>query len=306
MIDLVIPVYKPGDEFLQLLAKINNQSYPVGKIILMNTEEQYWKEFVIKHKEIENFDKLEVHHLTRREFDHGNTRNQGISYSDAEYILLMTQDAVPENEFLVESLLKGFDNPKVAVAYGRQLPREDCREAEKFTRSFNYPAESKVKSKADIETMGIKAFFCSNVCAMYKREFFDLLGGFTKKTIFNEDMIFAGNAIKADYMIAYVAEARVVHSHNYGNMEQFHRNFDLGVSQKEHPEVFAGIKSESEGIKLVKKTAAHLWKSKRKLQIIPMVIQSGFKFAGYRLGKNYTKLSKGFVIKCSMNKSYWQ
>ncbi len=306
MIDLVIPVYKPGDEFLQLLAKINNQSYPVGKIILMNTEEQYWKEFVIKHKEIENFDKLEVHHLTRREFDHGNTRNQGISYSDAEYILLMTQDAVPENEFLVESLLKGFDNSKVAVAYGRQLPREDCREAEKFTRSFNYPAESKVKSKADIETMGIKAFFCSNVCAMYKREFFDLLGGFTKKTIFNEDMIFAGNAIKADYMIAYVAEARVVHSHNYGNMEQFHRNFDLGVSQKEHPEVFAGIKSESEGIKLVKKTAAHLWKSKRKLQIIPMVIQSGFKFVGYRLGKNYTKLSKGFVIKCSMNKSYWQ
>lgn len=306
MIDLVIPVYKPDDEFLQLLAKINNQSYPVGKIILMNTEEQYWKEFVIKHKEIENFDKLEVHHLTRREFDHGNTRNQGISYSDAEYILLMTQDAVPENEFLVESLLKGFDNSKVAVAYGRQLPREDCREAEKFTRSFNYPAESKVKSKADIETIGIKAFFCSNVCAMYKREFFDLLGGFTKKTIFNEDMIFAGNAIKADYMIAYVAEARVVHSHNYGNMEQFHRNFDLGVSQKEHPEVFAGIKSESEGIKLVKKTAAHLWKSKRKLQIIPMVIQSGFKFAGYRLGKNYTKLSKGFVIKCSMNKSYWQ
>ena len=306
MIDLVIPVCKPGDEFLQLLAKINNQSYPVGKIILMNTEEQYWKEFVIKHKEIENFDKLEVHHLTRREFDHGNTRNQGISYSDAEYILLMTQDAVPENEFLVESLLKGFDNPKVAVAYGRQLPREDCREAEKFTRSFNYPAESKVKSKADIETMGIKAFFCSNVCAMYKREFFDLLGGFTKKTIFNEDMIFAGNAIKADYMIAYVAEARVVHSHNYGNMEQLHRNFDLGVSQKEHPEVFAGIKSESEGIKLVKKTAAHLWKSKRKLQIIPMVIQSGFKFVGYRLGKNYTKLSKSFVIKCSMNKSYWQ
>ena len=306
MIDLGIPVYKPGDEFLQLLAKINNQSYPVGKIILMNTEEQYWKEFVIKHKEIENFDKLEVHHLTRREFDHGNTRNQGISYSDAEYILLMTQDAVPENEFLVESLLKGFDNSKVAVAYGRQLPREDCREAEKFTRSFNYPAESKVKSKADIETMGIKAFFCSNVCAMYKREFFDLLGGFTKRTIFNEDMIFAGNAIKADYMIAYVAEARVVHSHNYGNMEQFHRNFDLGVSQKEHPEVFAGIKSESEGIKLVKKTAAHLWKSKRKLQIIPMVIQSGFKFIGYRLGKNYTKLSKSFVIKCSMNKSYWK
>lgn len=306
MIDLVIPVYKPEDEFAQLIAKMNNQSYPIGKIILMNTEEAYWQAFISKHKEINGYDNVEVHHLSKSEFDHGNTRNQGISYSNAEYILLMTQDAVPENEFLIEKLKEAFDNPKVAVAYGRQLPREECREAEKFTRSFNYPDESKLKSKKDIESMGIKAFFCSNVCAMYKRKVFDKLGGFTKRTIFNEDMIFAGNAIKEDYLIAYVAEARVIHSHNYGNMEQLHRNFDLGVSQKEHPEVFEGIKSESEGIRLVKKTAAHLWKNKRKLQIIPMVIQSGFKFIGYRLGKNYTKLSKGFVIKCSMNKSYWQ
>lgn len=306
MIDLVIPVYKPGVEFVQLLSKINSQSYPVRKIILMNTEEKYWEEFAIEHKEIRDFKNLEVHHLSKTEFDHGNTRNQGISYSDAEYILLMTQDALPENEFLVERLYNAFENPKVAVAYGRQLPREECLEAEKFTRSFNYPEESKLKSKDDIETIGIKAFFCSNVCAMYKREVFDKLGGFTKRTIFNEDMIFAGNAIKENYLIAYVAEARVIHSHNYGNMEQFHRNFDLGVSQKEHPEVFDGIKSESEGIRLVKKTVAHLWKNKRKLQIFPMIVQSGFKFIGYRLGKNYTKLSKNFVIKCSMNKSYWQ
>ena len=38
--------------------------------------------------------------------------------------------------------------------------------------------------------------------------------------------------------IAYEAEARVLHSHNYTNMQQLRRNFDLGVSQAEHPEVF--------------------------------------------------------------------
>lgn len=306
MIDLIIPVYKPGEEFAQLIYKMNQQSKAIRKIILMNTEEKYWIEFVEQHREILEYDNIEIHHLSKVEFDHGNTRNQGISYSDAEYILLMTQDALPADEFLVENLVKNLRNPKVAVAYGRQLPRKECKEAEKFTRSFNYPEKSRLKSKEDIKTLGIKAFFCSNVCAMYKREVFDSLGGFTKRTIFNEDMIFAGNAIKADYLIAYVAQAKVIHSHNYGNMEQFHRNFDLGVSQKEHPEVFGGIKSESEGIKLVKMTAAHLWKNKCKLQILPMIVQSGFKFIGYRLGKNYTKLSKGFVIKCSMNKSYWQ
>ena len=306
MVDVVIPVYKPGEELKQLLHKLNIQSVKVHKIILMNTEEKYWSEYTKAYSEINQYDNIEVHHLTKEEFDHGNTRNQGISYSEAEYILLMTQDAIPQNEYLVEILLKNFENNKVAVAYGRQLPKEDCREAEKYTRSFNYPAASRVKSKEDINTLGIKAFFCSNVCAMYKREIFHKLGGFTKKTIFNEDMIFAGNAIKEGYLIAYEAKAEVIHSHNYGNMEQFHRNFDLGVSQKEHPEVFDGIKSESEGIKLVKKTASHLWKNHCKMQVLPMIVQSGFKFIGYKLGKNYTKLSKSFVIKCSMNKSYWK
>ncbi len=306
MVDLVIPVYKPGSELRALLEKMNMQTVAIQKIILMNTEKRYWDAYIQEYPEISNYNNLEVHHIERKDFDHGNTRNKGISYSQAEYILLMTQDAVPNNENLVENLLNNFENKQVAVSYGRQLPNENCREAEKFTRSFNYPEKSVIKTMKDIETMGIKAFFCSNVCAMYRREIFDKIGGFTKKTIFNEDMIFASYALKAGYSIVYEAKAEVIHSHNYGNMEQLKRNFDLGVSQKEHPEVFAGIKSESEGVKLVKQTMKHLWKNHYKMQIVPMVIQSGFKFIGYRLGKNYTKLSKTFVIKCSMNKSYWK
>lgn len=306
MIDLVIPAYKPGRDLVTLINKIKNQTLPINKIIIMNTEEAYWEEFLKKYEKEFSKENVEVYHVLREEFDHGNTRNEGISHSDAEYILLMTQDAVPGDEYLVEKLYKAFQNPKVAVSYARQLPKKDCREAEKFTRSFNYPENSSLKSQKDIDKLGIKTYFCSNVCAMYRREIYDKFGGFTKKTIFNEDMIFAGTVVKSGYYIAYEADAIVVHSHNYGNMEQLRRNFDLGVSQKEHPEIFDGIKSESEGIRLVKKTAAHLWKNKCKMQILPMIVQSGFKYIGYKLGKNYTKLSKRVVLKCSMNKSYWQ
>lgn len=306
MIDVVIPVYKPGDELKKLLDLLMEQSIQPNKIILMNTEKQYWDIWVKKHPEFDKCDCIEIHYLEKKDFDHGNTRNQGISYSDAEYVLLMTQDAVPKDTYVIEHLLSAFQKENIAVAYARQLPKDDCREAEKFTRSFNYPASSCEKGKEDLDTLGIKTFFCSNVCAMYRRDIFDNMGGFTKKTIFNEDMIYAGNAVKAGYKIAYVSKAEVIHSHNYGNMEQFHRNFDLGVSQKEHPEVFEGIPSESEGIRLVKKTIAYLWKNGYKRQIFPMLIQSGFKFIGYRLGKNYTRLSKHFVTQCSMNKTYWQ
>ena len=53
-------------------------------------------------------------------------------------------------------------------------------------------------------------------------------------------MIFAGGLIQKGYAVAYAADAKVIHSHNYSGVQQFHRNFDLAVSQAEHPEVFSG------------------------------------------------------------------
>ena len=163
-----------------------------------------------------------------------------------------------------------------------------------------------VKTKADLDRLGIKTFFCSNVCAMYRRSIYEKLGGFVKHTIFNEDMIFAGKLIQEGYAIAYVAEARVVHSHNYTNRQQLHRNFDLAVSQADHPEIFAMAKSESEGIRMVKATAAYLI-SQRKPYLIPVLgMRSASKLLGYRLGRSYQKLPENIVLHLTGNKSYWE
>ena len=149
----------------------------------------------------------------------------------------MTQDALPENIFLLSALLKAFSDPEVGAAYARQLPKKDCSEVERYTRRFNYPEESRTKSAEDLPELGVKTFFCSNVCAAWRRDTYLKLGGFEKKTVFNEDMIFAGRLIQAGGKIAYCADARVIHSHNYHAVQQFHRHFDLAVSQTMHPEV---------------------------------------------------------------------
>ena len=57
-------------------------------------------------------------------------------------------------------------------------------------------------------------------------------------------------------------DAQVVHSHNYCALQQFHRNFDLAVSQTMHPEVFGGIRSESEGITSGEKKSFLLYKDR--------------------------------------------
>lgn len=302
IVDAIIPVYRPGSEFKELLERLSNQTHCLNKIILMNTGDAPWKAEIEKE-----FPLCEIHLLKKEDFDHGGTRHEATTYSEADYLLFLTQDALPNDEFLVENLLKGFTRDEdVKAAYGRQLPNSTCREIEKYTRSFNYPSESCVKSKEDLERLGIKTFFCSNVCAMYEKKTYDALGGFVRRTIFNEDMIYAGGLIKNDYKIAYVADAEVIHSHNYNAIEQFHRNFDLAVSQVDHPEVFAGIRSEKEGIRLVINTAKHLLKVKKTWLLFPLVTTSAGKIIGYKLGQNYHRLSDDFLLKCTMNPSYWR
>lgn len=315
-VDIIIPTYRPDDQFYKLLERLLKQTVKtidkvdetaeeyLNKIYIMNTEEKYFDKDKFQ-KVCKGSKQIEVRHITRQEFDHGGTRNFAASLSTSDVIMFMTQDAMPEDYRLVENLIKPLRKENVAVAYARQLPNEQAGEIERYTREFNYPATSIYKSKKDIETLGIKTYFCSNVCSAYIREIYMSLGGFVTQTIFNEDMIFASKVIQSGYQIAYAADARVIHSHKYTYRQQFTRNFDLGVSQRQYREIFENIKSESEGIALVKKTAKHLIQ-KGKFYLIPdLVLQSGFKFLGYKAGLRYEKLSKKTRRNFSMNKSYW-
>lgn len=305
-VDVLIPVYKPDRKFSRLLQMLARQTVPPDRIIVMNTERSYWNE-----QGYQGIRGLEVKHLTKEEFDHGGTRNLAAWYSEADVMIFMTDDAVPQDEYLIERLTEalsgaGPEGEPVAMAYARQLPAKDCHTIERYTRQFNYPAEGRIKTSKDLPVLGIKTYFASNVCCAYRKDLFEKLEGFTNSTIFNEDMIYAAGAIQAGYAVAYVPEAKVIHSHNLSPMQQFHRNFDLAVSQAEHPEVFAGLKSEGEGIRMVKQTARYLLRSGRFWLLPSLVVSSGCKYLGYRMGKQYQRLPKKLILKCTMSPLYWE
>ena len=305
-IDVIIPSFKPGRRFIGLIDRLEEQSVPVNRIIVMNTQREELEKLTDIPDFLEKHPKVVLTHLSQAQFDHGATRNAGVLKSDAEVFVCMTQDALPANRELIQNLVRALmQQEDVAAAYARQLPEEDCNAIERYTRQFNYPEQSRLKGSADIPELGIKTFFCSNVCAAYRRAVFDRLGGFVTHTVFNEDMIYAARAVKAGYRIAYAADAQVIHSHNYTVRQQFCRNFDLGVSHAQYPEVFEAVPPEGEGIKMVKKTAGFLLKN-APLQLPKLVLCSAAKLTGYRLGKKYEKLPAGLVKRCSMQKSYWK
>ncbi len=305
-VDVIIPTYKPGPELSMLIEELEKQAYSPRKIIIINTDKKYFVEKKDVMDAVAKYDNILVKHITKAEFDHGETRNLGVSLSEADCFLMITQDAVPRDTALISNLVNALEDPTVAAAYGRQYPKTDCNLAERYSRKFNYPNEAIRKTIKDLPVLGIKTFFCSNVCAMYRRDVFDKVGGFLHKAIFNEDMIYAGNAMYKGYAICYVPEAGVIHSHNYSYMQQFHRNFDLGVSQTDHPEIFSGIKSETEGKKMVRDTIRHFRHIGKSYLIPDYVIMCGFRFMGYKMGRGYKKLPRNLVVACSLNKDYWK
>ena len=300
-VDAVIPAYKPGHDLRELVEKLLDQTVRLGRIIIINTDREYFdeKEYLIAPA-------VEVVHITRHEFDHAGTRYMGLRMSDADYVLFMTMDAIPKDNYLVEKLLSGFrraDN--IAVSYARQLPKKDCNRIEQITREFNYPAQSRVQTSDDIKELGIKAYFCSDVCAMYDTSIYRSLGGFKAPAIFNEDMVYAAGALDAGYAVSYCADALVYHSHNYTGRQYYRRNFDLGVSQADHPEIFERFNVKGTGMQLVRKSLAQICRSGTPADIIRLVYYSGMKYLGFRKGKNYHKLSLESCLKHTSDKEYW-
>lgn len=306
MVDVIIPVYRPEeDKLTELIEKLNAQTVKPAHIYFMQTLVGGPEDERVKRM-LEKADHAVITPVEKKDFDHGGTRNRGAALSGAEFMLFMTQDAVPVDERLIEHMVHAMASEQVATAYGRQLPDEKVGVIERYTREFNYPSVSRLKSKADLPELGIKTYFCSNVCAMYRKKIYDEMGGFVLHTIFNEDMIMAAGVIRAGYEIAYVAEAAVVHAHKYTYRQQFTRNFDLAVSQRQYREIFDEVKSESEGMRLVKDTMKYLFHHGKWYLVPDLIFQSGFKFLGYRFGKKYDKLPLWLVRKFSMNKSYWR
>lgn len=305
MVDVIIPVYNPDEKLKETLMMLACQTVSVGRIILVETVNDSFNLQVYLEK-IDHLDvMIEIIKISRDEFDHGDSRNKGIYQSESEFFICMTQDAVPFDNNMVEILLEPFRGEKVGATYARQLVNDNCKLQERITREFNYPEKDRIQTVTTQDKYGIKTYFCSNVCAAYRRQYFDDIGGFDKGIILNEDMIYASKLIDNGYDIVYCSNAKVVHSHNYTCMQQFRRNFDIGVSQRMHSYIFNRFSSSSEGIKLVKATEARLKKEKAYRDIFMLYVVSGYKFLGYKLGKSYMRIPRGICKWASMNKGFW-
>lgn len=302
MINLIIPTCNPPESFTETLDKIYSQTIKDITITIIDSDSQNLDISAIK-----KYKGLKFISIKKSRFNHGGTRNLGACTARyADFFVFMTQDAVPKNSTFINELIAPFSDPYVAAVYGKQTANENAKDLERFARLFNYPEESFTKTKSDIEILGIKAFFLTNVCSAYRSTDFFEFGGFPEKTICNEDMILASRFILGNRKIVYNPKAEVYHSHNYSYNEQFRRNFDIGVSLRENDEILRYARSEKEGVKYVKNAIKYCFYINKPYLIISLFFESVLKLFGYNLGINHKKLPKTLCKYLSLNRGYWK
>jgi glycosyltransferase involved in cell wall biosynthesis len=170
------------------------------------------------------------------QFNHGATRNLLVREACGAHVALLTQDAEPADERWLERLLSGFDLAgDVGIVYGPYRPRPQAStavrlELERWFRSLSPDdtpqLERLARSEADLpllDFLGRRGFFTdANAClarGAWERVPF-------REVAYAEDRVLAIDMLRAGYAKAFVPEAAVLHSHDYGSLEQLRRSFD--------------------------------------------------------------------------------
>lgn len=286
--DVVILTHEPQSMLIDSLNLLKKQKAKPKNIIIYNTDEKvFYKNIkdIVALKATLKSKNVKLVHIEKKDFDHGKARNDAMKLCTSDYVLFMTDDAVPYDNMLSTKLMEGFTDKKVAVTYARQIAKKEASKKEKYVREFNYPNVDIVKDKTTKKQYGIKNCFCSNSCAMYDRLLFNKLGRFKIGLPQNEDMLFAYKAIEKGYKVVYKSKAMVYHSHNLSYLEQFKRNRDIGKFQKINKKIYKKFKSEGEGFKLIKFVNEKFIREKKYLSLIDFNVECIFRYLGYLVGK---------------------
>ncbi|BAD66225.1 glycosyltransferase [Shouchella clausii KSM-K16] len=192
------------------------------------------------------------------------------------------------------------------MTYGRQLPHSDAGVIGEFARINNYPQQSVIKHMGNKDKFGIKAVFCSNSFAAYRRESLEAVGMFPNDVILSEDTYVCAKMILQNLKVAYVADAKVYHSHDYSIIQEFKRYFDIGVFYGKESWINKEFsKAEREGINFLFQQIKYII-GKRKAYLIPSVISRNIcKYVGYKLGQKESFIPISLKKKLSMHKKYW-
>ena len=119
---VVIPTKNGGELLRKVLSAVNSQVTKYSfEVICVDSGSSDNTIDIIKNSG------ASLYQIPPESFGHGKTRNYGASLGSGEYIVFLTQDALPANENWLESFISAMrENPEVVGGFGKHLPYDNC------------------------------------------------------------------------------------------------------------------------------------------------------------------------------------
>lgn len=230
-ISVVIPTWNGGARFRELLVALASQEVEDGLELLVVDSGS-----TDGTPEAARAAGARVLSIPKASFQHGATRNLGISETHGEVVALLTQDALPIGPRYITNLVAPYASPNVDGVYARQFPRPDCDPilAERLRRwsasrdvptlHVLAPGDPEASRKLFERLPPIERYLCcafDDVASSVRRSTWERIP--LPERTFGEDVAWAREVLLAGGAIAFEPSAEVEHSHRLKLLREFRR-----------------------------------------------------------------------------------
>lgn len=223
-ISIFIPTKNAGNKFDDTLKAIFTQNEKDFEVIIIDSGS------TDNTLSIASNYPTKIYKIKSTEFTHGKTRNLSTKYANGDYIVFLSQDAVPENSNWLKNIIRPFSNKKIAGVFSRQIPHKESSINEKFFYYSHFPSKNYLNTSE--QNLTLKDIFFSNASSAIRREMLEQYP-FDEEIIMSEDQEWSSRMLTLGFYTAYESSSIVVHSHNYNFFQTLKRYFDGAYSLKQ-------------------------------------------------------------------------